>query len=93
MANITMAIWTGAHIADVVFAMVRRDGIAIKIEKPVGWVERSETHRCGGGISEDDGFRCALPTLQRIAEDVGKVSPSRSLYGARIKHVLRAWTT
>jgi tripartite-type tricarboxylate transporter receptor subunit TctC len=27
------------------------------------------------------------------AEDVGKVSPSRSLYGARIKHVPRAWTT
>src|ERR1019366_3840619 len=27
------------------------------------------------------------------AEDVGKVSPSRSLYGARIKHALSAWTT
>ena len=28
-----------------------------------------------------------------FAQDVGNVSPSRSLYGAIIKHVLRAWTT
>jgi hypothetical protein len=37
---------------------LRRDAL----DRNVGWVERSETHRL---LDEDDGFRSALPILLR----------------------------
>ena len=45
--------------------------------QPVGWVERSETHRlAAAAFQEDDGFRFVQPILPRCS-DRSKMTPSR----------------